>query len=130
MLHKRPRSPLQDSSTRRPPPASRSGIKRVFKVTLDDEGATPFAFARIWDAWKRPDGTYLETFAIVTTEPNELIAQIHERHALILHPKDYGDSNLRYMWWDCVFGQQQKLWWCSDSPDLLHDLRSRCWSGE
>jgi putative SOS response-associated peptidase YedK len=65
------------------------GIKRVFKITLADEGATPFAFAGIWDHWKRPDGTYLETFALVTTEPNELVAQIHERLALILHPKDY-----------------------------------------
>jgi putative SOS response-associated peptidase YedK len=65
------------------------GIKRVFKVTLADEGATPFAFAGIWDSSKRPDGTYLETFAFVTTEPNELVAQIHDRLALILDPKDY-----------------------------------------
>jgi hypothetical protein len=65
------------------------GIKRVFKVTMADEGATPFAFAGIWDSWNRPDGTGLETFALVTTEPNELVSQIHERLALILHPKDY-----------------------------------------
>jgi putative SOS response-associated peptidase YedK len=64
------------------------GIKRVFKLTLEDEGATPFAFAGIWDSWKRPDGTYLETFALLT-EPNELVAHIHDRLALILHPKDY-----------------------------------------
>jgi putative SOS response-associated peptidase YedK len=64
-------------------------VKRVFNITLADEGATPFAFAGIWDAWKRPDGSYLETFALVTTEPNELVAQIHDRLALILHPKDY-----------------------------------------
>jgi putative SOS response-associated peptidase YedK len=64
-------------------------VKRVFKITLADQGATPFAFAGIWDAWKRPDGTYLETFALVTTEPNELVAQIHDRLALILHPRDY-----------------------------------------
>jgi len=38
---------------------------------------------------ERPDGTYLETFALVTTEPNELVAQIHDRLALILHPRDY-----------------------------------------
>jgi hypothetical protein len=62
-------------------------IKRVFNITLAEPG--PFAFAGIWDAWKRPDGTYLETFALVTTEPNELVAQIHDRLALILHPRDY-----------------------------------------
>jgi putative SOS response-associated peptidase YedK len=62
-------------------------IKRVFAITTTEPD--PFAFAGIWDAWKRPDGTYVETFAIVTTEPNELVAQIHDRLALILHPKDY-----------------------------------------
>jgi putative SOS response-associated peptidase YedK len=62
-------------------------IKRVFAITTVEPG--PFAFAGIWDSWKRPDGSRLETFAIVTTEPNELIAQIHDRLALILHPRDY-----------------------------------------
>ena len=62
-------------------------IKRVFAITTVEPG--PFAFAGIWDSWKRPDGTRLETFALVTTEPNELVAQIHDRLALILHPKDY-----------------------------------------
>jgi putative SOS response-associated peptidase YedK len=63
-------------------------VKRVFNITMADE-ATPFAFAGIWDAWKQPDGTWLLTYALVTTEPNELVAQIHDRLALILHPKDY-----------------------------------------
>jgi putative SOS response-associated peptidase YedK len=62
-------------------------IRRVFAITTVEPG--PFAFAGIWDSWKRPDGTRLETFALVTTEPNELVAQIHDRLALILHPKDY-----------------------------------------
>jgi putative SOS response-associated peptidase YedK len=61
-------------------------VKRVFAITTVEPG--PFAFAGILDAWKRPDGSYLETFAIVTTEPNELVSQIHDRLALILHPKD------------------------------------------
>ncbi len=29
------------------------------------------------------------TFALVTPEPNELVVLIHDRLALILHPKDY-----------------------------------------
>jgi putative SOS response-associated peptidase YedK len=76
-----------------PPPAptkkvkATKPIKRVFAITLTEPG--PFAFAGIWDSWKWPDGSRLETFALVTTEPNELVAQIHDRFALILHPKDY-----------------------------------------
>jgi len=62
-------------------------IKRDFAITTVEPG--PFAFAGIWESWKRPDGTRLETFAVVTTEPNELVAQIHDRLALILHPRDY-----------------------------------------
>jgi putative SOS response-associated peptidase YedK len=89
------------------------GIKRVFKVTLADEGATPFAFAGIWDSWKRPDGTYLETFALVTTEPNELVAQIHDRLALILHPKDYN------RWLGITEGGDPRL-----PVDLLHPFDS------
>jgi putative SOS response-associated peptidase YedK len=56
-------------------------VKRVFAITLTEPG--PFAFAGIWDSWKRPDATRLETFALVITEPNELVAQIHDRLALI-----------------------------------------------
>jgi putative SOS response-associated peptidase YedK len=74
-----------------PPPAKKvkaaKPVKRVFAITTIEPG--PFAFAGIWDSWKRPEGTRLETFAIVTTEPNELVAQIHDRLALILHPRDY-----------------------------------------
>jgi putative SOS response-associated peptidase YedK len=76
------------SAPRKPKPGKL--IKRVFNITLADQDALPFAFAGIWDSWKRPDGTRLESYAIVTTEPNDLVATIHDRLALILRPKDYG----------------------------------------
>jgi putative SOS response-associated peptidase YedK len=64
-------------------------VKRVFNVTLADPAAMPFAFAGLWDYWKQPEARYLESFAIVTTEPNELVSTIHDRLALILKPRDY-----------------------------------------
>jgi putative SOS response-associated peptidase YedK len=48
-----------------------------------------FAFAGVWDAWKEPDGRWLQSFAIVTTVANELMAQIHDRMPVILRPRDY-----------------------------------------
>ncbi len=48
-----------------------------------------FAFAGLWDAWKDHEGRWLQSFAIVTTEANELMASIHPRMPVILHARDY-----------------------------------------
>lgn len=49
----------------------------------------PLAFAGLWDAWKAPDGMWLQSYSIITTEANELMARIHSRMPVILHPRDY-----------------------------------------
>lgn len=46
-------------------------------------------FAGLWDAWKDAQGHWLQSFAIVTTEANELMASIHPRMPVILHSRDY-----------------------------------------
>lgn len=48
-----------------------------------------FGLAGIWEAWSGADGSYLETCTILTTEPNELMAPIHNRMPVIIHPEDY-----------------------------------------
>jgi putative SOS response-associated peptidase YedK len=53
------------------------------------ESGNLFAFAGLWDAWKDATGYWLQSFAIVTTEANELMAEIHPRMPCILHPREY-----------------------------------------
>lgn len=43
-----------------------------------------FAFAGLWESWKKPDGTDLLSFTIITTAANALIKSIHERMPVIL----------------------------------------------
>jgi putative SOS response-associated peptidase YedK len=49
----------------------------------------PMAFAGIWEEWKAPDGSRLDTFAILTTTANKLVVPIHNRMPVILSPDDY-----------------------------------------
>jgi putative SOS response-associated peptidase YedK len=46
-----------------------------------------FAFAGLCDTWKSPDGTPVRSFSIITTRPNGLVAQVHDRMPAILLPE-------------------------------------------
>ena len=52
-------------------------------------GRPLFAFAGLWDAWRDANGGWLQSFTIVTTEANELMAAVHTRMPVILHARDY-----------------------------------------
>jgi putative SOS response-associated peptidase YedK len=59
----------------------RGGVKWPHLFTL--RGEEPFAFAGIWDP---ADGDLPETYCLLTTEPNDLVATVHNRMPVILTP--------------------------------------------
>ncbi|OTF11743.1 SOS response-associated peptidase [Halorubrum sp. SD612] len=88
----------------------RGGGKTPYRVAFDDD--RPFAMAGIYERWEPPtpettqtglgafgggsgggenersDDGPVETFSIVTTEPNDLVADLHHRMAVILDPDE------------------------------------------
>lgn len=62
--------------------------KQPYAIGLADDSL--FAFAGLWERWKdKITGQSLETYTVLTTEPNELTAPIHNRMPVILAPRDY-----------------------------------------
>jgi putative SOS response-associated peptidase YedK len=68
--------------------------KRIDKTTkhpyafgLKDD--SPFAFAGVWERWIASDRKPVDSFAIITTDPNELAATVHNRMPVIIEPRDY-----------------------------------------
>jgi len=63
--------------------AAKKGPKTPHRILLRNE--QPFAFAGLWDEWAdRSTGEVVPTFTIITTEPNSLMAQLHNRMPVIL----------------------------------------------
>ncbi len=87
-----------------------SGSSRPLKQpmlirTTDDE---PFLMAGVWETWPAPDGSRLETCAILTTTPNDLLRPIHDRMPVIV---DRADQN---RWLDPA----------TQDPEQVRDLMS------
>ena len=58
--------------------------KQPYAIALADRGL--MALARLWENWRSPGGEWMRSFAIITTEPNELCAELHNRMPVILNP--------------------------------------------
>ncbi len=78
-----------------------SKSKQPYCFALSDD--SPFAFAGIWDRWRAPDGSALETCSILTTGPNSLMADVHDRMPVILARDAYD------LWLDPAFKNVEDL---------------------
>lgn len=62
--------------------------KQPWYITLQD--GDPMGLAGLWESWRSPSGDALETFCILTTAANSLMATIHDRMPVILPQTEYG----------------------------------------
>ena len=73
---------------RKPPAdAPKKTPKQPFFIHRPD--GAPYAFAGLWEVWRGPDGEQepLRSCTIITTDPNPVIATIHDRMPVILPPE-------------------------------------------
>ena len=65
------------------------------------------ALAGLWENWRSPAGEWIRSFAIITTVPNELCAELHNRMPVVLKPDRW------------------RVWSAKISP--MHPRSKRCW---
>ena len=66
----------------------RSGTsKHPYHICMRDSAL--FAFAGLWEQWQGGEQGAVETCAILTCEPNELMSPIHNRMPVIIEPSEY-----------------------------------------
>lgn len=63
------------------------GRKQPYYLRL--RSREPFALAGLWERWQGQSGEEIESFTVLTTEPNPLVAEIHNRMPVILQPEHY-----------------------------------------
>ena len=106
--------------------------KQPFAIALTSR--QPYGFAGLWERWQDPaTQQMLETFSIITTDANALVAPLHSRMPVILEPRDYDrwlDTNTTPLPTDLLrsFPAEQMCAWKvdkavgnvrNDRPDLL-----------
>jgi putative SOS response-associated peptidase YedK len=82
----------------------RVGPKSKQPYAFATKTGEPCAFAGLWESWRPKDGVPLETFTILTTDPNALVEPLHNRMPAILEPRDYDR-------------------WLNTDPDTSHSSR-------
>ncbi|MBT8486931.1 MAG: SOS response-associated peptidase, partial [Phycisphaerae bacterium] len=65
----------------------REGGKQPHFIRRRDHG--PLAFAGLWEGWRDGAGESMESFTILTTRPNDLVAPLHDRMPVILDRDDF-----------------------------------------
>jgi putative SOS response-associated peptidase YedK len=67
--------------------ADRGGFRQPYWIGPRD--GAPWGVASLWERWRRPDGSWLESCSLLTTASNPEVATLHDRMPAILAPSAY-----------------------------------------
>lgn len=62
--------------------------KRKIPMRIKLKSDELFAMAGLWENWKSPEGQSIFSCSVITTKPNPLVQDIHDRMPVILKPED------------------------------------------
>ena len=65
----------------------KTGAKRASIFRRRD--GRPFALAGLWETWRGGDGDPVETFTVLTTNANAVVAKLHDRMPVIVEEKSF-----------------------------------------
>lgn len=103
MINARAETVAEKPAFRRPLRSQRCLVPAsgFFEWKREGDGKTPhfihlpdeplFAFAGLYDTWRDADGQVVRSYTILTTEPNAVMAPIHNRMPVILRREDEDD---------------------------------------
>lgn len=66
----------------------KSGAQKT-PIYIHLKSGKPFAFAGLWEKWSPNEQETVHSCTIITTQPNELLSEIHNRMPVIINPENY-----------------------------------------
>ncbi|MBA2715307.1 MAG: SOS response-associated peptidase [Rubrobacteraceae bacterium] len=78
-----------------------NGGKQPYYVRM--KSGQPFAFAGLWESWNKGEGGRIHSCAIITTDANDLMREIHHRMPVIMPPEYYE------LWLDPAVSEPEEL---------------------
>jgi putative SOS response-associated peptidase YedK len=87
----------------KPLPARPGAKPRKQPIYIRRRDDRVFALAGLWDRWENPEGIAVDSFTILTTEPNELMRDLHNRMPVVVRRSDYA------LWLDPEIQDVQRL---------------------
>ena len=78
-----------------------NGGKQPYYIRM--KTGQPFAFAGLWENWNKGEGGEIHSCAIITTDANDLMREIHHRMPVIMPPEYYE------LWLDPAVREPERL---------------------